>query len=128
MRLQIADPVSLFAAGAPDHLVQELEGALGGARIAVGKAEVGVDDADEVEFRKMVSLGHELRADDDVETSVRHVVELFAQALDQLNEIAGEHKDARVGKQLGRFLLQPFDAGADRREGFRCLAFRAFVR
>ena len=35
--LQIAVAGAGFAAGAADHLMQELEGALGGARIAVGK-------------------------------------------------------------------------------------------
>ena len=58
----------------------------------------------------------------------RDVVELLAQALDRFHEIAGEHQDARVGKQLGRLLLQPLDAGPDRRERIRRLAFRALVR
>ena len=35
MRLQIAVADAGVAAGAADHLVQKLEGALGGARIAV---------------------------------------------------------------------------------------------
>ena len=33
--LQIADAAALVAAGAPDHLVEQLKGALGGARIAI---------------------------------------------------------------------------------------------
>ena len=38
MRLQQSDAAALLAAGAADHLMQHLEGALGGARIAVAEA------------------------------------------------------------------------------------------
>ena len=82
----------------------------------LAEPEIGVDDADQVELREMVALGHELRADDDVEAALRDVVELLAQALDRFDEVARQHQDARVGKQLGRLLLQPLDAGPDRRE------------
>ena len=80
MRLQKADAAALLAAGAADHLMQQLERALGGARIAVGKPEIGIDDADQIELGKMMPLGDELRADDDVEAALRHVVELLRAA------------------------------------------------
>ena len=83
VRLQEADAAAFLAAGAADHLMQQLERALGGARIAVGEPEIGIDDADEVELREMVPLGDELRADDDVEAALRDVVELLAHALDR---------------------------------------------
>ncbi len=51
----------------PGRLAQELEGALRRARIGVGEADVGVDHADEGQQRKVVALGHELRADDEIE-------------------------------------------------------------
>ena len=76
-------PRPCLAAGAADHLMQQLERALGRARIAVGEAEIGVDDADQVELGEMVALGDELRADDDVEAALRDVVELLAQPLDR---------------------------------------------
>ena len=88
VRLQIAVAAALLAAGAAHHLVQQLEGALGGARIAVGKAEIGVDDADQVELGEMVALGHELRADHDIEAALRDVVELLAQPLHRLDQVA----------------------------------------
>ena len=116
MRLQEADALAFLAAGATDDLMQKLERALGGARIAVGEAKIGVDDADQIELREMVPLGDELRADDDVEAALRDVVELLAQPLHRLHEIAGEHQDARFREQLRRLLLQPLDAGTDRRE------------
>ena len=71
MRLQVADAVAFVAAGAADHLMQQLERALGGARIAGAETEIGIDHADEIEPRKMVPLGDKLRADDDVDAAFR---------------------------------------------------------
>ena len=89
VRLQVAQPAALLPPGAANDLMQQLEGAFGRARIAVGQTEIGVDDADQVELGKVVTLGDELRADDDVETSLRDVVELLTQPLDRFDEIAG---------------------------------------
>ena len=80
MGLQKADAPPLLAAGAADHLMQQLKRALGRARIAVAEAEIGVDDADQIELGEMMALGDELRADDDIEAALRHVVEFRAQA------------------------------------------------
>ncbi len=77
MRLQITVAAALLAAGAADHLMQKLERALGGARIAVGEAEIGIDDSDEIELGEMMALGDKLGADDDVEAALRHIVELL---------------------------------------------------
>ena len=55
--LEIAAADAGVAAGAADHLMQELEGALGGTRVAVVEAQVGVDDADEVELGEVMALG-----------------------------------------------------------------------
>ena len=108
--------------------MQQLERALGRARIAIAETEIGIDDADQVELGEMVTLGDQLGADDDVEAALGDVVEFLAQALHRFHQIAGQHQDARVGKQLGRLLLQPLDAGADRRERVGRLAFRALLR
>jgi hypothetical protein len=59
----------LLLAGAPGpagHLAEQLKGALGGARIAVGEPEIGIDHADQRHQREIVPLGDELRADDDI--------------------------------------------------------------
>ena len=53
MGLQIADAAALIAPGTPDHLVEQLEGPLGGARIAIAEAEIGIDDADQIEPREI---------------------------------------------------------------------------
>ena len=58
MGLQVPDAAALVAAGAPNHLVEQLPGPLGGARIAIAKAKIGIDHADQIESRKMMALGH----------------------------------------------------------------------
>ena len=50
---------------------------------------------------------------------LRDVVELLAQPLDGVDEIAGEHQDAALREQFGRLLLQPLDARPDRDEATR---------
>ena len=72
---------------ASGRLAQELERALGRARIGVGEADVGVDDADEGQQREVVPLGDELRADDEVVGAARRRVELAAQGLDPARRI-----------------------------------------
>ena len=64
--LQQAEALLAGAAGAAGHLAEQLEGALGGARIAIGQAEIGIDDADQRHVGEIVALGDQLRADDDV--------------------------------------------------------------
>ena len=58
------------AAGAAGHLIEKLEGALGGAQVAVREAEIGVDHADQRQLREVVALGDELGADDDIDLAV----------------------------------------------------------
>ena len=70
------------APGASGRLTQELERALGRARIGVGEADVGVDDADKGQMREVVPFGDELRADDEVVGAPRRRIELTAQGLD----------------------------------------------
>ena len=50
----LQQPKALLAGapGAAGHLAEQLEGALGGARIAIGKAEIGIDDADQRHVRE----------------------------------------------------------------------------
>ncbi len=116
MGLQIAAADAGIAPGAADHLVEKLEGALGGARIAVGEAEIGVDHADQIEHREVMALGDQLGADDDVEAAGGDVGKFLAHPLDRGDQIARQHQHARIGKQLAHLFFQPLDAGPDRRE------------
>ena len=126
--LQIADAAARLAPGTADDLMQQLKGALGGARIAVGKAEIGVHHPHQIEPGKMMSLGDQLGADDDVEAACGHLVQLLAQALERFDEVAGQHQDAAPREQRGRLLLQPLDAGTDRYERVDRLALRTARR
>src|SRR5208337_2010701 len=92
--LQEAHARTLLAPGTADHLMQQLESAFGSARIAVGEAEVRIDDAHQIELREMMPLGDELRADDDVEAALGDLVKLLAQPLHRFDEVAGEHQNA----------------------------------
>jgi hypothetical protein len=88
MRLEIAMTRAGFAPGATDYLMQQLEGAFGGARVAVGEPDIRVDNADQIEHREMVAFGDELRANDDVEAAGGDVGEFLAHALDRGDEVA----------------------------------------
>jgi len=126
--LQVPEPTPLLASGAADDLVQQLEGAFRSARIAVSQAQIGVDNAHQIELREMMPFGDKLRADDEIETSCGNVVELLPEPFDRLHEIARQDEDARLRKQLGRFLLEPLDAGTNGRQAFRRVTMRAFSR
>ena len=119
---------ALLAPGAADHLVEQLPGALGGARITVGQAEIRIDHADQVEPREIVALGDELRADDDVDAALRDLGKLAAHGLDRGDEIARQHHGARLREQRGRFFLQALDAGPDRDQRFLRRTVRTDMR
>ena len=98
VRLQITDAAPLLAPGAAGHLMQQLKCALGRARVPVRESQVGVDHAHQVKLGKVMSLGHQLRSDDDVETPFGNVVEFLAQPLNGFDEIARQHQDAAARK------------------------------
>ena len=58
---------ALAAPGAAGHLRQQLKRALAGAEVGQPEPDVGRDDADQRDARKVVALGDHLRADEDVE-------------------------------------------------------------
>ena len=68
------------ASRASGRLTKKLERALGRARIGVGETDVGVDHADKGQKRKVMPLGDQLRADDEVEGAARRRIELTAQS------------------------------------------------
>ena len=117
-----------FAApGAARRLLQQLERALGGARIAIGEADIGVDDADQSQKREIMALGDELRADDDVVGAARRLLQLMAQMLQPAGKIGGENQQPRLRKQRLRFLGEPLDAGSASGQAVGFLACRADV-
>ena len=97
--LQQRVALALAASRPARRLAQELEGALGRARVGVGEADIGVDHADEGQQREIMALGDELGADDEVERAARGRVELAAQSLDAAGKVGRQHQHARVGKR-----------------------------
>src|SRR5258705_518408 len=121
----LQEPVAAasLASGPPRHLMQELERALGRARVAVAHAEVGVDDADQVELGEMMALGDKLRADDEIDAAFRDLVELLAHALAGRDQVARQHQDAGLREEGGRLLLDALDPRPAGREAVGRLAF-----
>ena len=72
MGLDQHPPGFVAAAGAPGDLLDLLEAALGGAKVAAGQAEIGIDHADQGEVGEVIALGHQLGADDDVDRALLH--------------------------------------------------------
>src|SRR5262245_50164131 len=126
MGLQIADTTTLLPTGSANHLVQQLECPLGGTRIAVAKTQIRVDDSDQIELGKMVSLGHELRADHEIESPPCHVVEFLPQTVDRFHQVARKHEYACLWKELGCFGFKTLDARPHRSEALGGVAIRAF--
>ena len=126
--LQQRMALALAAPRPPRRLAQELEGALGGARIGVGEADIGVDHADEGQKRKIVALGDELGADDEVEFAPRRRVELAAQGLDPARKVGRQHQRADVGKEERRLFRQPLDARPAGGQAVGLVAVRAEFR
>ncbi|MCY1242258.1 hypothetical protein D9M72_552100 [compost metagenome] len=104
-----------------------MEGSLGCPRIAIGQAEIGIDDADQRHQRKVVSLGDELRADDDVRFAARNGVEFQPQPLDA-HEVRGEHDGARFWEMPLHLLGNALDAGAAGNQVIGRAAFGAGLR
>src|SRR5690242_11686417 len=93
--------------------MQQLKCSLGGTGVAVTQAEIGIDDADQIELWKMVPFGDKLRADDEIEAPSGNIIEFLSQPFDRFHEIARQHQNPRLWEQISRLLLKPLHAGAD---------------
>ena len=110
----MARPVG--APGAAGDLMEQLIGPLAGPQIAAGHAEIGIDDPDQRQQRKMVALGDDLRAD-------QHVVAMRRDRLDQLGsgarpgqQVADHQRDPGSGEACLGLLPDPLDPGTARHE------------
>ena len=65
-------PRALAAAGAARHLLEQLEGPLGGAEVGQVQRLIGLQHADQRHAREVVALGHHLRPDQDVDLARVH--------------------------------------------------------
>ena len=78
----------------------------------LAEAEIGVDHPDQRQAREMVALGDELGADEDVDLAALDRRDLGAQPLGAADQVRGQDRQPRVGKQRRHLLGQPLDAGA----------------
>jgi hypothetical protein len=125
--LDKAAPLLVAAPGAARRLLQQLERAFGGARIAVGEADIGVDDAYQSEQREIMALGDELRADQHVIGAARRLLQLMAQMVEPAGKIRGQHQQPRLWEQSLRLLGEPFDAGSAGGQAVGLLAGRTEI-
>ena len=125
--LQQAEALPAGAPGPPGHLAEQLKRALGGARIAIGEAEIGIDHADQRHVGEMVALGDELRADDDVGLALGDRLQLEPQPPDAAQHVRGQHDGARVGKMPDDLFGDPFDARAAGDQMVERAAFRTGI-
>ena len=116
------------AAGAAGDLADLLEAALGGAQVAAGKAEIGIDHADQGQVGEVIALGDELGADDDVDLARLHPRDELGRLGRRPDRVGGDDRGARVGEQRGDLVGDPLDAGAAGDEAVLLLAFGAGLR
>ena len=114
-----------LTAGAAGHLIEKLEGALGGARVGVRKSEIGVDHADQRKARKVMALGHELGADDDVHLAVLDLAQGLAEIADAGVRSLDNSTRRASGKSAAHLLVDALDAGPARHERMLSAAIRA---
>ncbi len=77
------------------HLAEQLEGPFAGARIGCFERQIGVDHADQRQLGKMMPLGHELRADDEIMSPGGDLAQRFLERRTP-NEIARQDDETRL--------------------------------
>ena len=118
----------LGAAGPAADLVQQLIGPLGGAQIAAGEPEIGVDDPDQGQHRKVVSLRDDLGPDQQIVAPLDHPLGELGGGPRAGQQIADHQRRAGRRKALRHLLEQAFDPRPTRHEGPGREAFRAAGR
>ncbi len=118
----------LGAAGPAADLVQQLVGPLGGAQIAAGEAEIGVDHPDQGQHRKVVSLRDDLGPDQQIVASLGHCLGELGRGARAGQQVADHQRRTCPRKALRHLLEQAFDPRSARHQRARREAFRAAGR
>ena len=113
------------AAGAAGDLLDLLEAALRGAKVAALQAKVGIDHSDQGQVGEVIALGHQLGADDDVDFARLHRPDELGGAGRRPDGVAGDDRGAGVGEQLGDLVGDTFDPGAAGDQAVLLAAFGA---
>ncbi len=88
----------------------------------MGESQIGVDHADQLEEGKVVALGNELGADDDIDLALGDRGQLQPQAVDAAGKIARQNDAACLREARRDLLRQPLDARTDGHQAFRVTA------
>ena len=107
--LQERPPARSFAASATGNLRQHLIGALGGAQIAIAQPQIGVDHTDKTELGEMMSLGDNLRADDNVDPAFGNQLDSLANTDHPADMVRGQNRGSGFWKPRGHFLGDALD-------------------
>jgi len=107
-------PVRL-AAGTADDLMQQLKRALGGAWIAIGKDEIGINDADQIELPGNGAPWRRAACRSRCRSGLAHTSSSCRRPLHRSTRSLDSTRMRLFGIAPG-LLLEPFDAGTDREE------------
>ncbi len=105
------------AARPAGHLGEELIGALTGPQVAASERKVRVDHPHQGELGEIVPLRCRLGGDHDVDLACLHLLDHLPRGVGMGDGVGGEHRQPRLGKQLGDLLGHPLHARADRGQG-----------
>ncbi len=84
------------------HLIEQLECPLCRARIAIGEAKIGIDNADQRHAGKIVPLGHQLRANDNIGVTLGNRLQFQPQPLDSAKQVRRQNQHPRIGEMPRR--------------------------
>lgn len=102
----------LGASSATTYLLQKLEATFSRPHITPFKTEISINDDDESQIWKVMSLGNQLGADDEIVFAVGHIIERELRLFPAAQCIAGNHEDTGIFKAFPRFRFDAFHTGA----------------
>ena len=106
---------ALFGApGAARHLPDQLERPLRRPQVRALQPKVGVNHPNQRQQGKVVPLGHDLGADDDVGGALGDLGDLFLQGPRRGEEVRRQHRQPRLGKPRRHLFGQPLHPRPDR--------------
>ena len=119
----------LFPASRPaSRLCDLLECAFGSTQIPALKTQIRVDHADQCQFRKVVALCYQLRADDDVYRLVFNARYELGGFFRRPESVRCRNNSAGIGQQAVNLITYALNAWATGNQGVAFAAFGTFLR
>ena len=85
-------------------------------QIATRKTQIRIDNANQGQEGKMMTLGHDLGADKNIDLAVLHALDQRGGGGRALHRVACHDLETRIGKPQRHLFRETFDARAARRE------------